>query len=61
MAESINVRTLCEGVETNEQAKFLKKIGCEKLQGYLISKPISYEELNGRIANGELKIASNLD
>lgn len=61
MADSINVRTLCEGVETDEQAEFLKKIGCEKLQGYLISKPISYAELNGKISKGELVIAKNLD
>ena len=61
MAESINMRTLCEGVETKEQAAFLKRIGCERLQGYLFSKPISYEDLNAKISSGELIIAKNLD
>ena len=61
MSNSIHMRTLCEGVETKEQAAFLKQIGCERLQGYLFSKPISYEELNGKIAKGELKIASDLN
>ena len=60
MADNIHMRTLCEGVETKEQAAFLKKIGCERLQGYLFSKPISYEELNGMIAKGELVISNNL-
>ena len=60
MADSINMGTLCEGVETKEQAAFLKKIGCERLQGYLFSKPISYEELNEKIARKELVISSKL-
>lgn len=61
MADSIKMRTLCEGVETKEQAAFLEKIGCERLQGYLFSKPISYKELNEKISSGELVIAKNLD
>ena len=61
MADSINIHTLCEGVETKEQSAFLKKIGCEKQQGYLFSKPISYEELNKKIDDGELVIAKVLN
>ena len=61
MANRIGLRTLAEGVETKEQAEFLKSIKCEKLQGYLFSKPITYEDLNNRIAKGEFKIAKNLD
>ena len=60
MAGSINMGTLCEGVETKEQAEFLKKIGCRRLQGYLISKPIPYEELQSKIANKEFIISSEL-
>ena len=56
MSDSVNMGTLCEGVETKEQMEFLKKIGCERLQGYLFSKPIPYEELNAKIAKGELVI-----
>lgn len=44
MARQIGMATLAEGVETQEQAAFLREIGCGKLQGYLISKPIPYEE-----------------
>ena len=61
MANQINMRTLAEGVETEEQAKFLNSIGCEKLQGYLISKPITYEELNNGIASGRFVISDQLD
>ena len=60
MANAIKMGTLCEGVETEEQAEFLKKIGCVRLQGYLISKPITYEELNNKIAGKELVLADKL-
>ena len=61
MAGQIGMRTLAEGVETDSQAVFLKNIGCEKLQGYLLSKPIPYEELNEGIKSGKYVIADNLD
>lgn len=60
MADSIHMGTLCEGVETKEQAEFLKKIGCVRLQGYLISAPITYEKLNEKIANKELVLTEEL-
>ena len=61
MAGHISMRTLAEGVETEEQAQFLKSIGCEKLQGYLISKPITYEDLNNGIASGKFVISKEMN
>ena len=40
MTSAIGVDTVCEGVETEEQVKFLREIGCAKLQGYYFSKPL---------------------
>lgn len=45
MATSLGVDTVCEGVETKDQARFLREIGCSKLQGFFYSKPISFETL----------------
>ena len=56
MADSLKMGTLAEGVETEQQKEFLKKIGCERLQGFLFSKPIPYEELNQMIADKKLVI-----
>ena len=39
MATSLGVDTICEGVETEEQVKFLREIGCSKLQGFYFAKP----------------------
>ena len=44
MDKRIGIRTLAEGVETPEQAEFLRNSGCEKLQGYLFGKPLPFEE-----------------
>ena len=43
-AKGMGILPLCEGVETEEHYEFLKKIGCEKAQGYYFGKPMPYEE-----------------
>ena len=43
-AKGMGLVPLCEGVETEEHFEFLKKIGCEKAQGYYFGKPMPYEE-----------------
>ena len=44
MDKRIGNRTLAEGVETQEQFKFLREIGCEKIQGYYLGRPRPYDE-----------------
>ena len=39
MALALGIDTICEGVETEEQVRFLQEIGCSKLQGFFFSKP----------------------
>ncbi len=41
MAEGLNIRVLCEGVETKEQVELLGKLGCKYVQGYYYSEPVS--------------------
>ena len=43
MASALGVDTVCEGVETAEQAHFLQEIGCSKLQGFFFSRPNPFE------------------
>ena len=45
MATALGLDTVCEGVETEEQVRFLREIGCSKLQGYYYSKPVSLETI----------------
>lgn len=42
---SLGLDTVCEGVETEAQVRFLQEIGCSKLQGYYFSKPLPLEQI----------------
>ena len=44
LAKEAHIETISEGVETIEQAQFLKAAGCLKLQGYLYGKPAPVSE-----------------
>jgi EAL domain-containing protein (putative c-di-GMP-specific phosphodiesterase class I) len=41
MAKSLGLTVLAEGVETQDQLEVLKDFGCDEMQGYYFSKPIS--------------------
>ena len=43
MAKAIDIHTLAEGVETEEQFRYFRDIGCEKVQGYYFGKPMPYD------------------
>lgn len=51
-SKEIGMRSLAEGVETEEQFLFLKRIGCDLIQGYYFGRPAPLEqemkELNSR-------------
>lgn len=44
MAHEIGIKTVAEGVETEEQVSFLRQSGCDYIQEYYYSKPLPEEE-----------------
>jgi diguanylate cyclase (GGDEF)-like protein len=40
LARSMGMRTIAEGVETPEQLSLLRALGCDEVQGYLLSRPL---------------------
>jgi diguanylate cyclase (GGDEF)-like protein len=52
MAKALGLKTVAEGIETQEQKDLLIKQGCDYLQGYLMSKPIAAEELEAKYLIG---------
>ncbi len=52
MAKGLNLRIIAEGVETEEQKRFLADAGCDVIQGFLFSPAVPVEELIGILAAG---------
>lgn len=51
LAEILQISTVAEGVETEEQYKRLRSLACPIMQGYLFSRPIPAEELQEFLTN----------
>jgi diguanylate cyclase (GGDEF)-like protein/PAS domain S-box-containing protein len=46
LSHNLDLTVIAEGVEEMEQLKFLKQAGCEEIQGFLVSPPISHYEFS---------------
>jgi EAL domain-containing protein (putative c-di-GMP-specific phosphodiesterase class I) len=46
LARAMNVTVTAEGVETETQRNALQKMGCDELQGYLLSGPLPVSEID---------------
>ncbi len=44
MAERLGLQTLAEGVETAAEHAMLAQLGCDQVQGYVIARPLPFEE-----------------
>lgn len=55
IAHNLSLEVIAEGVETQAQLDFLKKLNCDIVQGYFFSKPISNEEVINFIQRFELR------
>jgi EAL domain-containing protein (putative c-di-GMP-specific phosphodiesterase class I) len=53
MAKSLRLGIIAEGVETAEQLEFLHREGCQEVQGYLFSHPLSAENLRAFLHSRE--------
>ncbi len=52
LAHSLRLKVCAEGVETEEQAKVLRLLRCDEMQGYLISRPVPEPELRAVLRLG---------
>lgn len=45
LAQKLKMQVIAEGIETLEQINFLTQLGCDELQGYLLSKPVDPQSI----------------
>jgi diguanylate cyclase (GGDEF)-like protein/PAS domain S-box-containing protein len=60
MSHKLNIRVIAEGVETLQQLAFLREQGCDEIQGYLFSRPLSRAKFEAFIKEPELKFLEDV-
>jgi diguanylate cyclase (GGDEF)-like protein len=53
LAHSLSLKVVAEGVEEHDQAKLLRLLRCDVLQGYLLGRPIPADEFDRRLLQGQ--------
>lgn len=56
MARGMGMNVVAEGIETEEQLDFLRQHGCDRGQGYLISRPLPADELAALVCKADKEI-----
>lgn len=56
MGHGLCLKVVAEGVETDEQMKLLKRLKCHYAQGYAIFKPLSAEQFEQQVLQGNMVI-----
>jgi diguanylate cyclase (GGDEF)-like protein len=54
LAHTLRLKTVAEGVESEEQAKILRLLHCDQMQGYLISPALTFEEMTAYIGKSRI-------
>lgn len=55
LAHTLRLEVVAEGVESEEQAKILRLVRCDQMQGYLISRPVPFEEMTALLNRDRLQ------
>jgi diguanylate cyclase (GGDEF)-like protein/PAS domain S-box-containing protein len=54
LSRSLGLKSVGEGVETVDQLDFLRRMRCDEVQGYYLSKPVTADQLRGRLPDWQV-------
>jgi EAL domain-containing protein (putative c-di-GMP-specific phosphodiesterase class I) len=57
LADSLDIATTAEGVETEEELLMIQQLGCKKIQGYYFGRPMRFEDANALFNVGHRSVA----
>ena len=57
LAHGLRIKVTAEGVETRAQLEFLRERGCDAIQGYFLSPPLSPAEITPKLKKGQMAMA----
>jgi diguanylate cyclase (GGDEF)-like protein/PAS domain S-box-containing protein len=60
LGSDLKMRTIAEGVETQEELQLVRDLGCSLVQGYIFGKPMPAEEARGLAAKGAATLPAQL-
>ncbi len=58
LAKSLNLQTVAEGIETQEQIDFMQSLDCDYFQGFIFAKPMPYPDLIEFLKNDNKRVKS---
>lgn len=60
LANALNLKVVAEGVETKEQARLLRLLGCQEIQGFLVSGAVSADDFEARYIRDPIALDSGI-
>jgi diguanylate cyclase (GGDEF)-like protein len=52
LAHSLRLKVVAEGVDSEDQAKYLSLLRCDEMQGYLFSRPVPFDQMSVLLTQG---------
>ena len=59
LAHALRLEVIAEGVEEEEQTQRLRLLGCDQIQGYLVSRPVPFDEVTGFLRVNQLAMPAD--
>lgn len=56
LGKNLKLRITCEGIETTDQLERVSELGCDRVQGYLLGRPLSVDDTSSLIESSRMRL-----